>query len=104
MKRFSALLALAAGATIGIAQNNSGRPFTPPERLARWKRVEMPFHAEGLTARERQMVEKLVEACRLLDDVYLRQSDQAGLELYKTHRRCQPQTVAPDHGEPLGPA
>jgi hypothetical protein len=37
-----------------------------------------------MTARERQMVDKLVEACRLLDDVYWRQSDLDGLALYKT--------------------
>jgi hypothetical protein len=52
-------------------------------RLAKWKNVDMPFQAAGLTVRERQMVDKLVEACRLLDDVYWRQSDIAGLELYK---------------------
>jgi hypothetical protein len=44
----------------------------------------MPFHSEGMTARERQMVDKLVEACRLLDDVYWRQSDLDGLALYKS--------------------
>ena len=53
-------------------------------RLAKWKNVEMPFHSEGMTARERQMVDKLVEACRLLDDVYWRQSDLDGLALYKS--------------------
>ena len=51
------------------------------ERVARWKPVTMPFHAEGLTARDRQMVDKLVEACRLLNDVYWRQSDTEGLAL-----------------------
>jgi len=56
------------------------------ERLARWKRVEMPFQAGGLSSREVRMVGKLVEACRLLDDVFWRQSDLAGLELYKTTR------------------
>ena len=56
------------------------------ERLARWKRVDMPFHAGGLSSREVRMVGKLVEACRLLDDVFWRQSDLAGLELYKTTR------------------
>ncbi len=86
MRRIYVLLALAAGAAIGIAQNNAARQFTPQERLAKWRRVDMPYHSEGLTARERQMVEKLVEACRLLDDVYWRQSDQAGLEVYKTTR------------------
>ncbi len=53
-------------------------------RLAKWKNVEMPFHSEGMTARERQMVDKLVEACRLLDDVYWRQSDLDGLALYNS--------------------
>ena len=52
------------------------------ERVARWKTVQMPFHPEGLTARDRQMVDKLVEACRLLNDVYWRQSDADGLALY----------------------
>ena len=53
-------------------------------RLAQWKPVEMPFRAAGLSARERAMVEKLVEASRLLDSVFWRQSDPEGLELYKT--------------------
>ncbi len=52
------------------------------ERLARWKTVQMPFHSDGLTARDNQMVDKLVEACRLLNEVYWRQSDSAGLGLY----------------------
>ena len=65
-------------------QHNAGaRPVhNLAQRLAQWKTVEMPFHSEGLSARERQMVDKLVEACRLLDDVYWRQSDFEGLELY----------------------
>ena len=53
-------------------------------RLAKWKNVDMPFHTAGLTDGERQMVDKLVEACRLLDDVYWRQSDLDGLKLYKS--------------------
>ncbi|HEY2013713.1 MAG TPA: Zn-dependent hydrolase [Bryobacteraceae bacterium] len=44
----------------------------------------MPFRSAGLSAKERQMVEKLVEASRLLDDVYWRQSDLSGLALYKS--------------------
>ena len=57
---------------------------TPAGRLARWKPVPMPFHPEGLSAKERQMVDKLVDASRLLNDVYWRQSDRAGLALYKS--------------------
>src|SRR5439155_26055523 len=50
-----------------------------PARLAKWKNVDMPFNSAGLSDRERRMVDKHVEACRLLDDVYWRQSDIAGL-------------------------
>src|SRR4051812_49817977 len=52
-------------------------------RLARWKSVEMPYRTAGLNARERQMIDKLVEATRLLDSIFWRQSDAAGLDLYK---------------------
>lgn len=62
------------------------------ERLARWKPVEMPFHFQGLSVRERQMVAKLVEACQLLDSVYWRQSDLDGLALYK--KKGDPTTTA----------
>jgi hypothetical protein len=78
---------LLAGAAAFHAQNAGGRPIhNEAERLARWKAVEMPFHAEGLSARERRMVEKLVEACQLLDSVYWRQSDYGGLQVYKSTR------------------
>src|SRR5581483_2871966 len=42
------------------------------------------FNPAGLSARERQLVEKLVEASRYLDDIYWRQSDPEGLALYKS--------------------
>ena len=66
-------------ATLALAQSAD-----VAARLAKWRNVDMPFRGEGLSARERQMVEKLVEACRLLDDVYWRQGDLDGLALYKT--------------------
>jgi hypothetical protein len=85
--RVSILIALLANTAVVSAQNAGGRPFhNEAERLARWKAVEMPFHSTGLSARERQLVEKLVEACRLLDDVFWRQSDLGGLALYKGTR------------------
>ncbi len=52
-------------------------------RLAKWKTVEMPFQTAGVSDKERQMVDKLVEASRLLDDLYWRQSDTAGLAMYR---------------------
>src|SRR3954467_3798624 len=69
-----------AGAIVAVAM---GAAMTVPQRLAQWKPVEMPLTA-GLSTTERQMVDKLVEACRLLDDVFWRQSDLAGLALYKS--------------------
>jgi hypothetical protein len=55
-----------------------------PQRLAKWKPVEMPWTGAGLTARERQLVDKLVEACRQLESIYWRQSDPQALALYQT--------------------
>jgi hypothetical protein len=52
-------------------------------RLAKWRPVRMPFDASRFTPRERQLVEKLVEASQQLDDIYWRQGDLEGLELYK---------------------
>ncbi|MGH9756691.1 MAG: hypothetical protein ACRD4M_03070, partial [Candidatus Acidiferrales bacterium] len=51
-------------------------------RVAKFKRVEMPFHSGGLSAREKQMVGKLVDAAGLLDCIYWRQSDPQGLQLF----------------------
>jgi hypothetical protein len=73
MKYLALFLLLAAPAATDVAQ-----------RLARWKPVEMPFHAETLSARERQQVDKLAAAARQLEAIYWQQSDPEGLELYKT--------------------
>jgi hypothetical protein len=87
-KRLIAVLLLASAAIL-TAQNAGGRPIhNEQERLAKWKPVQMPFQSTGLSARERKMVEKLVEACRLLDAVYWRQSDLGGLALYKATRNA----------------
>lgn len=56
------------------------------QRLARWQQVKMPFDSSGLSSREQQMVQKLVEASQYLDDIYWRQSDPEGLALYKSSR------------------
>jgi hypothetical protein len=51
-------------------------------RLSKWRRVEMPFNSAGLTENQRQVVLKLVDASRYLDDIFWRQSDPDALELY----------------------
>lgn len=61
------------------------KPYVVPdlaERVAKFKPVHMPFNSQGLTPREIKMVEKLVDASGLLDCIYWRQSDPAGLQLY----------------------
>jgi hypothetical protein len=101
------LLPLAAGAAIAVAtlyplaanqhsaaapQSSataapaaSAKPYVVPdlaERVAKFKLVQMPFNSAGLSAREKQMVEKLVDASGLLDCIYWRQNDPEGLKLY----------------------
>jgi hypothetical protein len=63
----------------------SAKPYVVPdlaERVAKFKLVHMPFNSAGLSPREKQMVEKLVDASGLLDCIYWRQSDPKGLKLY----------------------
>ena len=69
-------------------QANSGVPklkVVPDlaQRVAKFKTVEMPFNADGLSPRERQLVDKLVEACRSIEEIYWRQSDPEALTLYQ---------------------
>jgi len=52
------------------------------ERVAKFKLVHMPFNSAELSAREKEMVAKLVDASGLLDCIYWRQSDPEGLKLY----------------------
>jgi hypothetical protein len=87
--------------TLGAAQQKKSRTMTgsaaksgapadlqvAPDleaRLAKFRRVPMPFQAAGLSARERQLVRKLVEACGYLESIFWRQSDPAGLALYQS--------------------
>ena len=67
-------------------------PYVVPdlaERLAKYKRVVIPFEKSKLSARELQMVGKLVEASQYLDDIFWRQNDPDGLELYKHLEQSQ---------------
>ncbi len=54
------------------------------QRLAKFRRVHMPFNRAGLTAREQQLVRKLVEACGYLESIFWRQSDPEALALYQS--------------------
>jgi hypothetical protein len=61
------------------------------QRLAKFRRVQMPFRTTGLTIREQQLVRKLVEACGYLESIYWRQTDPEGLTLY--------QSLLPSHNQ-----
>lgn len=52
------------------------------DRLAKYRRVTMPFRMDGLSAREVSLVRKLVEASQHLENIYWRQSDPEALKLY----------------------
>ena len=78
-----AVFAIAAAASEPV----SARLTVVPDlttRLSRWKPVDMPFRAEGLTDRERRMVDKLVDASRQIEQIYWRQFDPAAIPLYNS--------------------
>src|SRR6202158_640703 len=54
------------------------------QRLAKYRRVDMPFRSAGLTEREKKLVEKLVDASSYLEDIYWRQIDPEALTLYQS--------------------
>ncbi len=69
------------------ARNAGGRPVhNEAERAAYWKSVVVPYRKTTLTLREQQMVAKLADACRLLDELYWHQSDLGGWAMYRTTR------------------
>ncbi len=52
------------------------------QRLSRFKRVEMPFTYEGLSAREHKLVDELIAASRDLEDIYWRQNSPDDMAIY----------------------
>jgi hypothetical protein len=53
------------------------------KRVVRFRSVEMPLRTD-LSANERKMVDKLVEACEYLESIYWRQIDPEALSLYQS--------------------
>ena len=78
------LVTLAALLPTAAQQRNAGgRPLhNEAERAARWKPDTIPFHRAALTLAEQQMVLKLADACRLMDQLYWHQSDLGGFAMY----------------------
>src|ERR1700691_4324621 len=76
VKQMRLLLALLAAAPLCALDADS--------ILAQWKLLPMHFQSQGLDAKEKQVVKKLVEASRWLEGIYWEQGDPAGLKLYQT--------------------
>jgi hypothetical protein len=53
-------------------------------QLEKWKPLRMPFHAERLSAREKQLTAKLVEAGQAMEAAYWQQTDPDGLKLLRS--------------------
>jgi len=54
------------------------------QRVAKFRRVQMPFRTEGLSGQDQELVRKLVEASGYLESIYWRQSDPEALTLYQS--------------------
>ena len=80
------VLALPALLALGVQTADVKEPVAPdiPARVARWKPVDMPFDESRLSPRERELVEKLVAASRQIENIYWRQVDPEGMNLYRT--------------------
>jgi hypothetical protein len=81
----SFLIALATESKASPQSASPANPVIAPDlaqRLAKFKPIHITFDSTGLTDREKQMVDKLVDAAGLLDCIYWRQSDPEGLKLY----------------------
>ena len=65
-----------------FAMNAAPPSDVPLAELAKWKPVRMPFDGSRYTERERSMINHMVEASRMMEDIYWRQSDPEGLKLY----------------------
>src|SRR5438477_5473495 len=55
-----------------------------PQRVAKFRRVQMPFHSAGFTARERRRIQNLGGASERLEDIFWRQSDPEAVTLYQS--------------------
>ena len=79
---FSALAAQTASNSQTLSVTDQKVAPDLDARLARFKPINMPFHQQGLSPREIQLVHKLVDAANYIEQIYWRQSDPDGLKLY----------------------
>jgi peptidase M49-like protein len=81
----SVVIALLSTVILGAAPLDWSRVAPDlAERLARFKRVEMPFDMARFSARERTLIEELIAASRDFEQIYWRQNSPADIEIYKS--------------------
>jgi len=61
-------------------------------QITKFKPVAMSSATAGLTAKEKRLVQKLVDASRYLESIYWRQNDKASLVLYQGLAGCSSQS------------
>jgi len=88
----ASLLSFIGAANPARAQFSCSSHPAPTEnlaaQLAKFRPVQMPFNTTGLSAREVQMVRKLIEAGQDLESIFWRQSDPQGLAIYQALANC----------------
>jgi hypothetical protein len=91
MKILALLLAVTCTPLSAHGNAPSSSQASPPPttadidaRVARFRHIQVPFRRTGLSAKEQQMVGKLVEAAQYLDNIFWRQNDPEALALYKS--------------------
>ena len=72
--------------TLALAATSDQLTIAPDiaQRVARFKRVEMPFSYDGLSTREQRLVKELIAASQELEDIYWRQNNPADITIYKS--------------------
>ena len=98
MTHSTALIIAALAGSIGAANSLGAQQYScsshpgPTEnlgaQLAKFRPVQMRFNTTGLSAREVQMVRKLVEAGQYLESAFWRESDPQGLAIYQALANC----------------
>jgi hypothetical protein len=73
------LLAAALSASLQVAPDID-------ERLAKYKKVEMPFSYASYTPREQTLIKEMVAACRDLENIFWRQNNPEDIALYNKLR------------------
>jgi hypothetical protein len=83
------VVAALTGATRSAIAADGSSEADVVSALSRFRTVRMPFDESALNPREQQLMSRLVDATRLLDELFWEQSDPDGLALYRSLARSK---------------